>query len=138
MPQPTIVIRGEQMRQFQRSSETRLVMDIAEYLRRELPAAVSRIPDGVLQARIRTGVRKARCAGYERGSSISVFVGCMFLGGPAFDEYPPIQHQLSQTQYDPEERLRRLFATVTDSQWQGARKRSAPGAWENASRVYGA
>jgi hypothetical protein len=122
-------IRDEQMQALQRAQEEAFVRSVSDGLRNYHLDLVETIPEEQLLAMVARGIDRARRYGIRQKFGLAMFVELMLLVGEDFDEYPPIRAILLQPDIDPDDKMDRIIDTMTEPQWQGARRRSAPSAW---------
>ncbi|HUQ95776.1 MAG TPA: hypothetical protein VM120_29125, partial [Bryobacteraceae bacterium] len=90
---------------------------------------VASCSDEKLRQRVKTGIARARSHGFTWENSIGKFVCLMFRWAPNFDECPAMKSVLERSDVEPEARADLLF-DLTDEQWEAARRRYDPAAWE--------
>jgi hypothetical protein len=124
-----MIVRKTQITAFQDHIERDFAREIRRDLETHHPDLLVGIPPAQLDLMVRSGMRRARSHGLARKYSIALFVELMFLVAPNFDEYPPVATLLKDRSIGPDARFDAVVATTSEQQWQGARKRSNPAAW---------
>lgn len=129
-----LVLRSAQLRAFDREKRRQLPRFILTDLRQHHADVVPDVGEKILLDRIRHGIRRAVAHGLTRSADLALFVETQFLVAPNFDKYPPIQFLLNRPHLSPEERWRRVIETTTSRQWEGARRRYDPQAWNQGPK----
>lgn len=101
---------------------------IFDHLCEEQPEAIAELRDSEILRRIHTGIARARTHGLD-GGAITAFVTLMFLVAPDFDGHPRIRKALDNPGLDPGERMRRIFQSTCEADWDEAAARAC--AWED-------
>lgn len=102
---------------------------IFDHLCEEQPEAVAELRDAEILSRIHTGIARARSHELAGGGPITAFVTLMFLVAPNFDEHPRISKALANQELEPGERMRQLFQSTNEADWDEAAARAC--AWED-------
>ncbi len=122
-------IRPEQHKEFDRAAENSFVGRCIEFLKEKLPDQVGSLPPEILQQGVEDGIVKAKKYGMTWQSSLLTFVTLMFEVGPKFDQHPIISRILTDPRFPPNERTKRLFQHLNESDWRivrGTSGRSEP------------
>jgi hypothetical protein len=102
---------------------------IFDHLCDEQPEAVAELRDAEILSRIHTGIARARSHELSGDGAIMAFVTLMFLVAPNFDEHPRIREALDNTAVEPGERMRQIFQSTGEADWDEAAARAC--AWED-------
>lgn len=102
---------------------------IFDHLCEEQPEAVAELRDAEILGRIHAGIARARSHELSGDGAITAFVTLMFLVAPNFDEHPRIRKALGNSALEPGERMRQIFQSTGEADWDEAAERAC--AWED-------
>src|SRR5262249_3536980 len=124
-----MIMRGDQIKVFESNAENEFVNRLIHYLQQKHPARIEDLDDENRHRRVCAAIAKARANGFTWESSIAGFVALMFELTPEFDRHPAFHAALEKRHADENERIRAIYRTVTDKDWEEARALSGPDSW---------
>src|SRR5262245_49764310 len=133
-------IRPEQLEVFRPAAEAGLAGRLAAHLKERHGEEVAKIsgsgwsvkqiPDEILSRMAQHGFDRARRYGLGWESSLAAFVVLMFVVAPNFDEHPLIQRILKDESVPPDERIDRLWQSISEQNWEAASQGYDEHAWQ--------
>ncbi len=143
-----MVIRSDQMAEFDAAAEVRFQQELEQYLREKLgdcpiPAAsgdrpLATLPEKAVAAIARCGIARARSYGLRTQADLAAFTGLMCRFGPHFDKHPLVHGELVHPDIPDAARLAHLCAVVNDAAWAEVRQSYKASSWPEALREMGA
>jgi hypothetical protein len=115
-----LVIRNEQIAEFDRSLTEKFIVSLANELRAEHPEDVENFSDEELRQGIAEGIERAESYGLEGDADVKAFVKLLFTVGWYFDHYPAFREVLTEELYRASEKMPYLFESATDEDWEEA------------------
>jgi hypothetical protein len=123
-------IRDSQMKAFQTEAERNFIERVIQFLREKHPGTIEGLAEDVIRRRVAGAVSKAKGYGFTWESALVGFVAILFAVGPNFDQHPAFQPALAKSgNTDENERIRGIYRSVTNQDWEEAREFSDDSAW---------
>jgi hypothetical protein len=134
---PSLVIREEQMRAFERAQEQPFLASAAAYIRSQYPEITAGFADAELLRRVELAFGRASQFGFTSQASALGFMVLMFTVGPEFDSHPSIREILSQSgdSIPPDARLAYLADAISPEEWEEARAGADESFWNRGPFV---
>lgn len=113
-------ISAEQLARFDEDARRSFIERLENQLREAHAPLVAGLPPQELRRRVLAGIARAQAAGLTWETTMAIYTVLMFELGPNFARQPAFARGLALRIPDEDERIRALFASTTDEDWEAA------------------